>query len=90
MWIFKAVFAVALVLLTAKAQELEETEGKKINTNCERSELPSILAKIHYQKSGFVKILARYARLFFFISEEGRKNNFGKLRQHWAVAASQM
>ena len=50
MWIYKAVFAVALVLLTAKAQELEETEGKNINTNCERSELPSILAKIHYQK----------------------------------------
>ena len=40
MWIYKAVFAVALVLLTtAKAQELEETEGKKISTNCERSEL---------------------------------------------------
>ena len=50
MWICKAVFALAVVLFTVKAQELEETEGKKINTNCERSELPSILVKIHYQK----------------------------------------
>ena len=68
MWIYKAVFAVALVLLTAKAQELEETEGKKINTNCERSEQRATfhlsqnsLSKItknwcnFYQKSGFVK-----------------------------------
>eukprot|EP00093_Oithona_nana_P003549 03549.XXX_36519_29398_1 [CDS] Oithona nana genome sequencing. len=30
MWIYKAVFAVALVLLTAKAQELEETEGARL------------------------------------------------------------
>ena len=31
MWICKAVFALAVVLFTVKAQELEETEGKKIN-----------------------------------------------------------
>ena len=31
MWIYKAVFALAVVLFTVKAQELEETEGKKIN-----------------------------------------------------------
>ena len=29
MWICKAVFALAVVLFTVKAQELEETEGKK-------------------------------------------------------------
>ena len=47
MWICKAVFALAVVLFTVKAQELEETEGKKINVKMSYEVLELVVAEIH-------------------------------------------
>ena len=46
MWICKAVFALAVVLFTVKAQELEETEGKKFYVKTKKRQ-KLVFAEIH-------------------------------------------